>query len=75
MKRAVLILAGGKGTRLWPVSRENYPKFFLKIASEKSMLQAAVLRGVKLAGANLSRRVLGTVPNIRFLLKGYVCHF
>ncbi|MEW6571919.1 MAG: mannose-1-phosphate guanylyltransferase/mannose-6-phosphate isomerase [Nitrospirota bacterium] len=39
-----LILAGGSGTRLWPLSRKNYPKQFLKLNSEKSLLQQTVER-------------------------------
>lgn len=39
-----LIMAGGTGTRFWPVSRRNRPKQFLKIAGEKSMLQLTVER-------------------------------
>jgi len=35
----VLILAGGKGTRLWPLSREHKPKQFQKLLGEKTMLQ------------------------------------
>ena len=34
-----VILAGGSGTRLFPLSRENYPKQFIKIADESSLLQ------------------------------------
>jgi mannose-1-phosphate guanylyltransferase len=34
-----LILAGGSGTRLFPLSRKNLPKQFLKIGSEKSFFQ------------------------------------
>jgi mannose-1-phosphate guanylyltransferase/mannose-6-phosphate isomerase len=35
-----LILAGGSGTRLWPLSRKNYPKQFLKLSSDnRSLLQ------------------------------------
>lgn len=34
-----MILAGGGGTRLWPLSRKNYPKQFLKICSERSLLR------------------------------------
>ena len=39
-----LIMAGGTGTRFWPVSRKSRPKQFLKIAGEKSMLQLTVER-------------------------------
>ena len=35
-----VILSGGSGTRLWPLSREAYPKQFLPLASELTMLQA-----------------------------------
>lgn len=38
------ILAGGAGTRLWPMSRSNYPKQFLKINNDKSFLQQTVAR-------------------------------
>ena len=40
-----VIMAGGSGTRLWPLSRERYPKQFLPLAGESSLFQQAVLRG------------------------------
>lgn len=40
----VLILAGGKGTRLWPLSREYKPKQFQKLFGKKTMLQETVSR-------------------------------
>jgi mannose-1-phosphate guanylyltransferase/mannose-6-phosphate isomerase len=39
-----VILAGGSGTRLWPLSREAWPKQFLRIGSDNSLLQNTVLR-------------------------------
>ncbi|MFC1855224.1 mannose-1-phosphate guanylyltransferase/mannose-6-phosphate isomerase [Thermodesulfobacteriota bacterium] len=38
------ILAGGSGTRLWPMSRKEFPKQFLKIDSEKSFLCQSIER-------------------------------
>lgn len=39
-----IILAGGSGTRLWPLSRKNYPKQFLRLNSERSLLRRTVDR-------------------------------
>jgi len=39
-----VILAGGSGTRLFPLSRESFPKQFIKLASDKSFLQETVER-------------------------------
>lgn len=39
-----LIMAGGTGTRFWPISRRNRPKQFLKINGDKSMIQLTVDR-------------------------------
>ncbi|QXH37110.1 mannose-1-phosphate guanylyltransferase/mannose-6-phosphate isomerase [Pseudomonas muyukensis] len=39
-----VVMAGGSGSRLWPMSRELNPKQFLALASEKSMLQVTVER-------------------------------
>ncbi len=39
-----VILSGGSGTRLWPLSREAYPKQFLPLTSERTMLQETLLR-------------------------------
>jgi mannose-1-phosphate guanylyltransferase/mannose-6-phosphate isomerase len=39
-----IILAGGSGTRLWPLSRRNYPKQFLKLNGDRSLLQQTIER-------------------------------
>lgn len=45
-----VILSGGSGTRLWPLSRAALPKQFLPLVSEKTMLQETVLRLSGLSG-------------------------
>jgi mannose-1-phosphate guanylyltransferase/mannose-1-phosphate guanylyltransferase/mannose-6-phosphate isomerase len=39
-----VILSGGSGSRLWPLSRESYPKQLLPLAGERTMLQETALR-------------------------------
>ena len=46
-----VILSGGSGTRLWPLSRQAYPKQFLALAGEETMLQATWQRVAELASA------------------------
>src|SRR6187402_1869566 len=42
--RFVIIMAGGRGERFWPVSREKTPKQLIKLLGDKSFLQDAVAR-------------------------------
>lgn len=51
-----VILAGGSGTRFWPLSRELYPKQLLKVFSEQSLLQET------------ARRVASAIPGERILV-------
>jgi mannose-1-phosphate guanylyltransferase/mannose-6-phosphate isomerase len=46
-----VILSGGAGTRLWPLSREMYPKQLLALTGERTMLQETALRLAGIAGA------------------------
>ena len=43
-----VILSGGSGTRLWPISRRNLPKQFLSLAGSDTLFQQTVRRAVKL---------------------------
>ena len=45
-----VILAGGSGTRLWPLSRENHPKQFLPLQGERSLFQDTLSRLDGMAG-------------------------
>lgn len=51
MKLLPVILSGGAGTRLWPLSRELYPKQLLPLVGDKSLFQQTVLRLTGLADA------------------------
>ncbi len=50
MPLRVVILAGGSGTRLWPLSRKHYPKQFLRLFGEHTLFQMTVLRSLELTG-------------------------
>jgi len=43
-KMIPVILSGGSGTRLWPLSRKDHPKQYLPLVSDNSMLQETILR-------------------------------
>ncbi|ABM02614.1 mannose-6-phosphate isomerase, type 2 / mannose-1-phosphate guanylyltransferase (GDP) [Psychromonas ingrahamii 37] len=59
-----VILAGGTGSRLWPLSRELYPKQFLTVTGEQSMLQQTVAR---LSGMEHAAPVLICNEDHRFI--------
>ena len=48
MKLIPTILCGGSGSRLWPVSREQHPKPFIRLQDGQSLLQKAFIRGAVL---------------------------
>ena len=51
MKREIIILAGGIGSRLWPISTKNNPKQFSSLFGSKSLIQHAFERAIN-ANAN-----------------------
>ncbi|WP_394200827.1 mannose-1-phosphate guanylyltransferase/mannose-6-phosphate isomerase [Shewanella waksmanii] len=65
MKIVPVIMAGGSGTRLWPLSRSLFPKQFLSFASNQSMLQETVKRTYGLDGG---KAILLCNENHRFLV-------
>ncbi|MEO1942087.1 MAG: mannose-1-phosphate guanylyltransferase, partial [Campylobacterales bacterium] len=48
MRRVNLLLCGGTGTRLWPLSRRKLPKQFLKLFNGRSLFQRTLLRNWEL---------------------------
>jgi len=66
-----VILSGGSGTRLWPLSREHYPKQLLKLFGKYSMLQTTALRLnglILMDGETLLPPILVGGEEYRFLL-------
>jgi mannose-1-phosphate guanylyltransferase/mannose-1-phosphate guanylyltransferase/mannose-6-phosphate isomerase len=56
-----VVLCGGSGTRLWPLSRSNYPKQLHKLVDEQhSLLQSTLLRAAALPGAQTPLLVCNT---------------
>ncbi|ADK13636.1 MULTISPECIES: mannose-1-phosphate guanylyltransferase/mannose-6-phosphate isomerase [Clostridium] len=67
----VIILAGGSGTRLWPLSRSRYPKQFIKLQGSKpSLFQETFKRSLLLAG--LDDIYVVTNEKYKFLVMGEV---
>jgi mannose-1-phosphate guanylyltransferase / mannose-6-phosphate isomerase len=48
-----VVMAGGSGTRLWPLSRAGFPKQFLSLGSDDSLFQQAVARLMGLSSADI----------------------
>ena len=66
---APVILCGGSGTRLWPLSRMGFPKQFLCLTGKESLFQQATLRLANLSSTNItvSNPIIVTGEDHRFL--------
>lgn len=60
-----VIMAGGSGTRLWPLSRELHPKQFLTLCGEETLLQQTISR---LQGLDVAALIVITNEEHRFLM-------
>jgi mannose-1-phosphate guanylyltransferase/mannose-6-phosphate isomerase len=69
LKITPVILCGGSGTRLWPLSRTGFPKQFLCLTGQESLFQQAALRLAKLGNSELevSKPLIVTGEDHRFL--------
>jgi len=60
-----ILLCGGSGTRLWPLSRQSYPKQFAPLLGDESLFQASTRR---LTGPAFARPVVVTADAFRFIV-------
>ncbi|MCB1985328.1 MAG: mannose-1-phosphate guanylyltransferase/mannose-6-phosphate isomerase [Burkholderiales bacterium] len=65
---APVILSGGSGTRLWPLSREKYPKQLLSLVSDDSLLQATIRRMDGLNDINVRDCIVVCNEEYRFVI-------
>jgi len=63
-----VVLSGGSGTRLWPLSREKYPKQLLPLIGDDSLLQATVRRVEGIAGCELAPPMVVCNEDYRFVI-------
>lgn len=63
-----VVLSGGSGTRLWPLSREKYPKQLLSFIGEDSLLQATVRRMEGLTDVQLGAPLVVCNEEYRFVI-------
>ncbi|MCF8495058.1 MAG: mannose-1-phosphate guanylyltransferase/mannose-6-phosphate isomerase [Alphaproteobacteria bacterium] len=60
-----VILNGGTGARLWPLSRRNQPKQFLKLLGGRTLFQATILRALETSGVSASQIVTVTLGRLK----------
>ncbi|SNY90740.1 mannose-1-phosphate guanylyltransferase / mannose-6-phosphate isomerase [Cohaesibacter sp. ES.047] len=60
-----VLLCGGSGTRLWPLSRKSYPKQFAPLIGDQTLFQASALR---LSGSSFGKPLILTNSDFRFIV-------
>jgi mannose-1-phosphate guanylyltransferase/mannose-6-phosphate isomerase len=66
IKVNTVVLCGGSGSRLWPLSREEYPKQFIKIAGKQSLFQQTVKRIANINKEEIKFEKLIIVANVKY---------
>lgn len=74
IKIKLILLCGGSGNRLWPLSRKSYPKQFLSIFGKYSLFQQTVLRVASLSTSKIKISSLTIITNdeYRFIIKDQI---
>ena len=63
-----VLLAGGSGTRLWPLSRKSYPKQFSKLIGDTTLFQASALRLTSSDNVEFAEHITLTNSDFRFII-------
>lgn len=63
-----VLLAGGSGTRLWPLSRKSYPKQFSKLIGERTLFQSSAERLASSSTLNFAPHITLTNADFRFII-------
>ena len=64
-----VIMVGGSGNRLWPISRRNFPKQFNKFLSDKSLFQETVIRFKSNKYVDFDDPLIITNDEYRFIIR------
>ena len=68
MKICPVLLAGGSGTRLWPLSRKSYPKQFSNLIGEKTLFQSSAQRLTSSNMLDFAPHITLTNSDFRFII-------
>ena len=63
-----VLLAGGSGTRLWPLSRKSYPKQFTKLVGDQTLFQQSLSRLISSDLVQFEKPITVTNAEFRFVV-------